>query len=121
VPSQQQLPDNALVVRCGKPPFEGPNSLHGRCLEHEGYYGFSVQSAAGVNIEVLATWCRNNKIGLTTVGKIRSEGYDVVITRGNGHHATVVVPRTWDIQAALTLGALFEECSNPVPNDERLR
>jgi hypothetical protein len=74
-----------------------------------------------VAIDKLAVRCRNSKIGCTTVGLIRSAGYDVVVTSGVGLHATVVVPRDWDASAALTLGATFEELPNPIPKERRLR
>ena len=66
-------------------------------------------------------WCRNNKIGCTTVGAIRAAGYEVVMTSGPNLHATVVVPREWDADAAELLLALFEELANPIPKRSRPR
>ena len=71
-------------------------------------------------VEELAVWCPNNKIGVTTVGTIRSAGYDVVVTPGRGHHATLVVPLVWDLGEAQVLALLFEERANPIPEAERV-
>ena len=71
-------------------------------------------------IEELAAWCRNNKIGVTTVGAIRSAGYDVVVTPGRGRHATLVVPPAWELGEALVLALLFQERANPIPEAEGL-
>jgi hypothetical protein len=61
---QERLPDDALVVRCGQPLIDPINFIRDKCAEHpEGFFGFSVQCAAGVTIEELAAWCPNNKIG----------------------------------------------------------
>lgn len=116
-----RLPNEALVVRCGKPPFDPYVLRHRGCAEHEGLFGFSVQSAANVELEVLAARCENNRVGVLTVGVIRELGYDVVATSGRGHHATVSVPRNWDLERARILGALFEDRPNPVPKAERKR
>lgn len=114
-----RLSDQALVVRCGQPPFESPIPLHQRCDLHECFYGFSVQSADGISLEELASWCPNNKIGVTTVGEIRGLGYDVVMTAGIGHHATVVVPVDWEYGDSLVLVRLFREERNPNPRRKR--
>jgi hypothetical protein len=113
--SRPRLSDQALVVRCGQPPFDLPIPLCERCVHHEGVYGFSVQSADQVPFEGLASWCPNNKVGVATVGEIRALGYDVVITAGKGYHATVVVPNDWDLPGSSSLIRLFREQSNPLP------
>jgi hypothetical protein len=80
---EERLPDDALVVRCGQPPFDPVKVISEGCREHpSGHFGFSVQSAPGASIEALAAWCRNSKIGWTTVDAIRSAGYEVVMTSG---------------------------------------
>lgn len=56
-----------------------------------------------------------------TVGLLRSFGYDVVVTGGEGYHATVVVPRDWSPEAALCLANEFKNCENPVPKGSRRR
>jgi hypothetical protein len=108
-----RLPDNAFVVRCGAPPFVG-RPLFTACDEHPaGVYGFSVQCAAGESVEELAGACRNNTVGVTTVGRIREFGYDVVVTSGQRWHATVVVPQGWSQAQAEVLSRLFVLVSNP--------
>ena len=69
--SPEKLPDDALVVRGGRPPFDQPKPLHERCDEHQGYFGFSVQSAPGLSLDQLASALRNSIVGFTTVGEIR--------------------------------------------------
>ena len=90
---RERLADEAVVVRCGRPPYDDPAPLREKCVWYHGRFGFSVQSAEGIPLEALAAWCPNRKIGITTVGEIRALGYDVVVTPGKGHHATVAVVR----------------------------
>jgi hypothetical protein len=82
-------------------------------------YGFSVQCAAKIAFDQLAGWCPNNRVGVTTVGEIRALGYDVVVTAGQGYHATVVVPEGWDHGASEGLTRLFREEKNPTPRKPR--
>jgi len=77
-------------------PFEDPIPLCERCVHHEGVLGFSVQCAGEVPLDRLVGWYRNKKVGVATVGEIRVLRYDVLVTTGKGHHATVVVPIDWD-------------------------
>ncbi len=117
--TEERLRDEALVGRCGQPPFEVPAPLCNRCDHHEGVYGFSVQSAAQIAFEQLAAWCPNEKVGVTTVGEIRALGCDVMVTTGQGYHATVVVPEDWDHAASHGLIVLFREEINPMPRKPR--
>lgn len=89
--------------------------MHVACAEHEGVYGFSVQCAAGLGAQELATGCPNNWVGFATVGQIRALGYNVVITSGRGHHETVVVPRDWTLRDSTQLSQLFGALQNPRP------
>jgi hypothetical protein len=116
---RERIGDDALVVRCGQPPFELPIPLCNRCLQHEGVFGFSVQCDDGIPWEKLAGWCPNQKVGVTTVGEIRALGYDVIVTSGKGYHATVVVPNDGDHDASRHLVLLFREESNPMPRRRR--
>ena len=107
-----RLPDDTLVIRCGKPPFSG-NPLLQACAEHpDGVYGFSVQSAVGVTMAELAAACRNNMVGFTSVVRLREVGLDVIPTSGPMWHATVVVPRDWSEAQAERVSRLFEPISN---------
>jgi hypothetical protein len=114
MPRRGRIPDDAWVVRCGLPPFE-KNPLFQACGHHEGLFGFSVQATAGKTVEELATACRNNSVGYTQTREIRAMGYDVVTTRGDFHHATVVVPEEWTEKAADELTRLFQQARNPAP------
>jgi hypothetical protein len=113
--SGQRLPDQAWVVRCGLPPFANSPLLKACGWHPDGPYGFSVQAAADLTIEQLAARCRNNSVGVTTVGEIRSKGYEIVPTRGEGWHATVVVPENLGSEAANELTCLFTKVKNPAP------
>lgn len=112
------LPDDALVVRGGRPPYAHPRALRDSCAEHpDGCYGFSVQSAPGSSLDRLAVNLRNCYVGFTTVGEIRKMGYDVVRTSGFAHHATVVVPRGWSRDDSDALGRSFREAKNVTPRN----
>jgi hypothetical protein len=113
------LPDEALVVRCGRPRHDDATLLRERCVWHEGWFGFSVQCAHGIPLDELAAWCPNRKIGITTVGEIRALGYDVVVTPGKGHHATVAVAPDWTPEDSRRLVVLFREETNPAPRQAR--
>ena len=110
-----RLADDAVVVRCGLPPFLG-RPLHTACDEHpSGYYGFSVQSAAGLTVEQLASECRNSSVGYVTVLEIRAIGYEVARDERGGpprhrRGAEALGPR-----AAQELAALFRPARNPSP------
>ena len=60
--SQVRLPDEAQVVRCGRPPFDQPKPLHERCDEHDGVYGFSVQSRGNLTLEAWQCGARTTKL-----------------------------------------------------------
>ncbi len=112
---EERLPNDAVVIRCGLPPFTA-RPLLGACGDHpDGVFGFSVQSAAGLTVAQLATACRNKYVGYTSVGEIRRLGYDVVRTGKEFHHATVVVPKDWSTEAADVLTDLFVMAVNPSP------
>lgn len=109
-----RLPDEAMVVRCGLPPFEN-SPLDKGCRRHpDGPYGFSIQAAPRMTVEDLAKACPNASVGYTTVGRIREMGYEVLGT-GDPHHATVVVPETWTSSEAVKLARLFQRAINPNP------
>lgn len=82
------LPDDALVVRGGQ---NTPDLMKKGTRRHpSGYTGVSVHSAPGKSVEELAVGIPNGRIGVTTVGRVRAAGGDVVVTSGgNPHHATL--------------------------------
>ena len=116
--SRDPLPDDAFVVRGGKPPFA--RSLTLACDQHpEGFFGFSVQAAPDISVVELARFLPNGRVGFTTVGEVRKMGYDVVRTSGDGFHATLVVPIDWDEVGANRLVVIFQDAVNP--NPKRIR
>jgi hypothetical protein len=112
---RSDLPDEALVVRGGKDTF--PERFLKGSSEHPcGIFGFSVQSASDRTLEELATWVKNNKIGVSTVGEIRAFGGEVTPTPGSTpFHATV--SNLDPVRASV----LFSPSRpNPVPLEARL-
>lgn len=115
MPAPDQIPDEALVVRCGLPPFVN-SPLDRGCRQHpDGVYGFSVQAEVGLTVEQLSAECFNKNVGFTTAAEIRIMGYEVLRTNGDGHHATVVVPVDWSAEAAAELARVFLAAANPAP------
>jgi hypothetical protein len=84
----ETIPDDALVVRGGK---NRPEDIRrGTGTHPSGVTGVSVESAAGMTIEQLAAAIRHGQVGVTTVGKVRAAGGDVVRTAGRSpNHATL--------------------------------
>ena len=90
---EERLPDDAVVVRCGLPPFVD-SPLERGCRRHPvGLFGFSVQAAVGLTVEQLATACRNKSVGFTSVAQIRIMGYEVVRTSGEAITRRLSSPR----------------------------
>ncbi len=81
--------------------------------------GFQCNRQSGLTVEQLASECRNNVVGYMTVGEIRTMGYEVRETSGEGRHATVVVPRPWEPAIAEKLAMLFRPAKNPSPKRRR--
>ena len=83
------VPDEALVIRGGKNRPE--DILRGTGLHPSGVVGISVECAVGLSVEELSATIPHGQIGITTVGKIRQAGGDVVRTSGRRvSHATLV-------------------------------
>ena len=75
---QERLPDEAHVIRCGRPPFDQPKPLHERCDEHDGVYGFSVQSRGNLTLE--ERWqCGAGTTGSASLRWERSEHADTML------------------------------------------
>src|SRR5205823_11524182 len=82
------LPDDAFVVRGGR---NTPALVRkGLGTHRSGVTGVSVHSAPGASVAELAVGIPNGQIGVTTVGRVRAEGGDVLRTSGaSPHHATL--------------------------------
>ena len=104
-------PRSVAVIGAGR----DPTSMSGRLYRNlrDSFRGPVVQAASGLTVERLASVCRNNSVGFTTVARIRITGDEVVRTSGEAHHATVVVPEDWSAEAAAELAAFVELAINP--------
>jgi hypothetical protein len=82
------IPDDALVVRGGK---NRPEDLRRGTGTHPcGVSGVSVESATGATAEELASAIPHGQVGITSVGKVRAAGGDVIRTSGKSpNHATL--------------------------------
>ena len=84
----ERIPDEALVVRGGR---NRPEDIErGTGTHPSGITGVSVESAAGVTVADLAKLILHGQVGVTTVGKVRKAGGDVIRTTGRSpYHATL--------------------------------
>lgn len=84
----EPIPDEALVVRGGR---NRPEDIaRGTGTHPSGVTGVSVECAAGVPVAALAEPLPHTRVGITTVGRVRAAGGDVIRTTGrNPHHATL--------------------------------
>ncbi len=86
--ASNRLPDEALVVRGGRNTPEQIDEKTGR--HHSGVVGVSVESAPGLTVAELAANLPHGQIGVTTVGRVRVAGGDVIPTSGRSpNHATL--------------------------------
>lgn len=84
----EELPDDALVVRGGRNRAEDIERATG--THPSGVTGVSVESAAGASVGKLSAMIPHGMIGVTTVGRVRQAGGDVIQTSGRSpHHATL--------------------------------
>src|SRR5215204_1966856 len=95
------LPDDALVVRGGQ---NTPELIRRKLGQHpSGVTGVSVHSAPGASVAELTVGIPNGQIGVTTVGRVRAEGGDVIRTSGRSpHHATLTGLTPEQISVLLT-------------------
>ena len=82
------LPDDAFVVRGGR---NRPEDIARAAGTHpQGVTGVSVESAAGRTAAELAAPIPHGQVGVTTVGRVRAAGGDVIPTSGRSpNHATL--------------------------------
>jgi hypothetical protein len=60
-------------------------------LHPSGVVGISVECAVGLSLEELSTSIAHRQIGVTTVGKVRQAGGDIIRTSGRRiGHATLI-------------------------------
>lgn len=82
------LSDDAFVVRGGR---NRPEDIESGLGTHKsGVTGVSVESQGGLTVAELAARIPHGQIGVTTVGKVRAAGGDVIRTSGRSpNHATL--------------------------------
>ena len=84
----EKIPDEALVVRGGGNLPE--DLMRGTATHPSGVSGVSVESSDGLFAAELAVSIPHRQVGVTTVGKVRAAGGDVIRTSGRSpHHATL--------------------------------
>jgi hypothetical protein len=95
------LPDEALVVRGGR---NTPEQVEASVDHHpSGVVGVSVRSAPGLTVAELAANLTHGQIGVTTVGRVRAAGGDVIATSGRSpNHATLTGLSPDEISRLLT-------------------
>jgi hypothetical protein len=99
--TSEPLPDNALVVRGGQ---NKPEQVKKGLGTHpSGITGISVESAANATVAELASAIPHGQVGVTTVGRVRALGGEVVRTRGRSpNHATLTGLTPEQISGLLT-------------------
>lgn len=97
----EKIPDDAHVVRGG---LNRPEDIQRGTATHPvGVTGVSVESADGLTIEELAAAVPHGRIGVTTAGRVRTAGGDVVRTPGRSpNHATLTGLRPEQASKLLT-------------------
>ena len=86
--SVEIIPNEALVVRGGR---NLPEDIQRAIGTHpSGITGISVECAVELSVAELALPIPHGQVGVTTVGKVRSEGGNVIRTSGRSlNHATL--------------------------------
>jgi hypothetical protein len=84
----EKISDDSLVVRGGR---NRPEDIERGIGTHPiGITGISVESGVGLSVVELAQAIPHRQIGVTTVGKVREAGGDVIRTSGrSSNHATL--------------------------------
>lgn len=97
----ERIPDDALVVRGGQNRPE--DILRGTGTHPSGITGISVECGLGLSIAELANVIPHRQIGVTTVGKVRQAGGNVIRTSGRSrNHATLTGLTPEQISSLLT-------------------
>ena len=95
------LPDDAVLVRGGRNRIE---AIEWAMATHpSGVTGISVESAAGGSVRELSAPIPHGQVGVTTVGKVRRKGGEVIQTSGRSpNHATLTGLSSQQIHQLLT-------------------
>lgn len=113
--SPDRLPDDAVVVRGGLMLAADLAISAQSHFDIEGVFALSVFSVAGASAATIATTVplRHSKIRESTVGRLRSAGFDVVSSPGPPGHADLVLSSPPTDDDWTKLGAAFDP---PRPN-----
>ena len=89
-----RLPDDSVVVRGGLMLLTDLVLSAQSHFDTKGFYALSVYSTPGRAVDEIAVGVplRHSKIRVSTVGRVRSAGYDVVSSQGPPGHADLVLP-----------------------------
>lgn len=107
---QRGLPDEAVVIRFG---LSAPDTLRKTALAHydkRGDLAISVVCRAGKTADELAArgTLPHPRIRQTTVGRIRSAGYNVIADEPPEDHALIMLPRLPTDDDWITISNLFD-------------
>ena len=85
---ETRIDDDALVVRGGR--NQPADIERGTGVHPSGVTGVSVDCEKSLSLTELCAYIPHNKVGVTTVGKVRHSGGDVIRTSGRSpYHATL--------------------------------
>jgi hypothetical protein len=115
-----RLPDDAVVVRGG---LMLPADLVVSAQSHfdaEGFYALSVYCVPGMTADEIAVGAKlsYSKVRVSTVGRIRSMGYNIVGSPGPPGHADLVLPTPPTDHDWTALERVFDP---PGPNPATMR
>ena len=113
--SRPRVPDEAIVVRGGTLGDQQAAADSAEDAElHIGVYGLSVECfcVASVDEALRATRRPHPQVRLSTAGRIRDAGLEVIPT-GGSPHGTLCLPKPLDAPAWARVQAVFDP---PMPN-----
>ena len=97
---EARIDDDALVVRGGR--NQPADIERGTGVHPSGVTGISVECDSGWSLTELCATIPHNKVGVTTVAKVRHAGGDVIRTSGRSpHHATLTGLNPFQVSALL--------------------
>lgn len=97
----ERIPDKAIIVRGGQ---NRPEDIQRGIGTHpRGVNGISVECGVGLSVAELAAMIPHRQVGITTVGKVRKMGGNVIRTSGRSpNHATLAGLSPEEISSLLT-------------------